>query len=183
MIDKKFIQEYSRRYQQGYLAKNYALEQEIKAEMKGNPACMSKELLFKVLRWKAARASHHVKHNQSDFVKEITRDCFLCRDEKHRIEVLKKLRGVSYRVASTILHFRFPHKYTIMDYRAWESLQDPRLTRGERVGFRLGKDYPIKDDFEHWMTYLSVCRNICKREKCSLRVLDKALWQYSKEKG
>ena len=106
----------------------------------------------------------------------------MSKNERFKIEVLTMLDGVGYRVASTILHFRFPDDYTIMDWRAWESLQDKKITRDESAGYKLEPKYNIKDDFEHWMTYLAVCRNICKREKCSLRELDKALWQYSKEK-
>lgn len=182
MIDKIFITKYSQRYQYNYLDKNSKLEEEIRAVMRRKPAYITRDLLYKIVNWKAPRIRGRVKLNREDLVKEVTRNSFASKNEQFRVEVLTLLKGVKYRAATTILHFRFPRRYTIMDYRAWESLQDARLTRGERDGFKIDKCYKIKDDFEHWMTYLTVCRNICKREGCSLRDLDKALWQYSKEK-
>lgn len=182
MIDRAFIKKYSQRYQYNYSEKNKSLEDTIRAVMQEEPDHIGLDLLYKIVAWKAPRIRERVKLNREDLVKEVTRSSFSSKNEQFQVEVLTLLKGVKYRAATTILHFRFPRRYTIMDYRAWESLQDTRLTRGERKGFKIDRRYKIRDDFEHWMTYLTVCRNICKREGCSLRDLDKALWQYSKEK-
>jgi len=183
MIDKSFINKYSIRYQYRYhLAKSGEnLEAEIRRAMRKRPRRIDVHLLYKIVAWKAPRIKARVKLNEERLVKEITGISFSTKNERLRIEILTLLEGVSYRVASTVLHFRFPNKYTIMDFRAWESLQDSRLTRGEKEGCKFSKRYKIADDFEHWTNYLQVCRRISKREKCSLRELDKALWQYSKE--
>jgi hypothetical protein len=34
-----------------------------------------------------------------------------------------------------------------------------------------------------WLEYLAACREIASRAAVSIRTLDKALWQYSKELG
>jgi hypothetical protein len=71
-------------------------------------------------------------------------------------------------VASTLLHFAFPRRYPILDWRALESLSQPGRSTYS-VGF--------------WLTYLEACRRIARQNHVQLRTLDKALWQYSREGG
>jgi len=173
MITKQFVQEWSERY-------NYRpeLEQKIINHFKGSRDYLGSSIFEKIIRWKAPRVITRIEVNE-EYLREITKIAFNTINEKLKIEVLTLLGGVSYRVASTILHFRFPDKYPIMDYRAWGTLQEMgELTRG----------YVIKDDFKHWETYFKKCREIVKREqlsgdgyKTALKILDQALWQYSKE--
>lgn len=125
MIDRTFIKNYSKKYQYRYhLAKSGEnLEEEIRRTMRKRPRRIDVNLLYKIVAWKAPRIKARVKLNDARLVKEITGISFSTKNERFRIEILTLLNGVSYRVASTILHFRFPDKYTIMDFRAWESLQ------------------------------------------------------------
>ena len=66
-----------------------------------------------------------------------------------------------------------------MDWRAWGTLQGHS---------ELHSDY--KKDFEHWKLYFKKCKEIAEREKIqqiekktALKILDQALWQFSKDKG
>ena len=68
--------------------------------------------------------------------------------------------------ASTLLYFAFPDDYPILDVRALESL-----------GVRPRSTYPVS----FWLEYLDACRKLARRAGVTLRTLDKALWQYSKE--
>jgi hypothetical protein len=81
--------------------------------------------------------------------------------------VLQILKGVSWPVASVILHFGKKDLYPILDYRALWS-----------VGIKKPNVY----NFELWISYVKYCRKLAKELNISMRTLDKALWQYSKER-
>jgi len=174
MIDEKFIEKYSKKYDEKY--KNRYLEDKILSKIKsqfskGKTKYLTKGILADIVYWKAKRAKGHAEKNDDAFVVEVTSKCLSSTNEQFKVEGLTLLNGVKYRMATAILHFCFPSKYTIMDYRAWWTLQ--------RKGY-LASSYKIKDDFEHWQRYLSVCRKISHRYQRRLRELDKALWKYSK---
>ena len=88
--------------------------------------------------------------------------------ERERIESLLALRGVGLPTASVLLHFAMPDRYPILDVRALESLGvtgNPSRT----VAF--------------WLGYVDACRALAAAHGVSLRTLDKALWQHSKERS
>jgi hypothetical protein len=62
----------------------------------------------------------------------------------------------------------FPDDYPILDVRALESL-----------GVKPRSQYPVS----FWLEYLSACRGLARRHGVSIRTLDKALWQHSKERA
>jgi hypothetical protein len=64
------------------------------------------------------------------------------------------------------LYVAFPQEYPILDVRALESL-----------GVKGRSTYPLS----FWLAYLEACRTIARQAGVSLRTLDKALWQRSKE--
>ncbi len=129
--------------------------------------CMAKAQLQLVARWKAPRSAGHVQKNTENFVKEVTAFAFAAHDERARIEVLTMLDGVSWPTASVILHLFHPAPYPILDFRAlWSaSLSVPSQYR-----------------FGFWWPYVEGCREIAVRNKVDMRTLDRAMWQYSKEK-
>jgi len=87
-------------------------------------------------------------------------------DETVRIGALLELHGVGVPTASTLLYAAFPADYPILDVRALESL-----------GVKARSGYPIT----FWLGYLDACRRLARASGVSLRTLDKALWQRSKE--
>ena len=89
-------------------------------------------------------------------------------DEATRFAALLDLEGVGAPTASTLLYFAFPDDYPILDVRALESL-----------GVKPRSTYPVS----FWLAYLETCRTLARSSGVSLRTLDKALWQYSKERG
>lgn len=99
-------------------------------------------------------------------VKEITTFYFSTPDEFSRITSLTLLQGVMWPTASVILHFCVSNDYPILDVRAIYSL---------------GEKKPSSYDFNYWDKYVKVCRSIATKNNISIRYLDKALWQYSKE--
>ena len=128
---------------------------------------MTKGQLQTLCKWKSPRSAGNMLRNSPSYVKEITGCSLRSGDERARIEALTLLDGVGWPTASAILHFYHADNYPILDFRALWSI---------------GVDTPpsmYKYDF--WQDYTDCCRNISKRHKVSMRLLDKALWQYSKE--
>lgn len=122
--------------------------------------------LHSIARWKSERRAGLTNLNDSDFVEEITRFSFSARHEVSRIGSLLLLKGVSYPTASVILHFCKDTSYPILDVRAIWSL---------------GRNQPSVYSINYWLEYVKTCRKLAEKHGVSVRQLDKALWQYSKE--
>jgi hypothetical protein len=114
--------------------------------------------------WKSPRSRPLVAQNGRAAITRATRRA-LTGPERDRIEALLSLRGVGFPTASVLLHFAEPAAYPILDVRAVEAL-------GER---RSAYTIPF------WLEYLSTCRALAREHGVSLRTLDKALWQHSRE--
>ena len=118
--------------------------------------------------WKTVRSRPKVAANTEAAIVEATGRALAATDEAARIGALLELEGVGVPTASTLLYFAFPDDYPILDVRALESL-----------GVKSRSTYPVR----FWLEYLDACRMLARRAGVSIRTLDKALWQYSKELG
>jgi hypothetical protein len=119
--------------------------------------------------WKSSRIVSRCQENSDEFIKAVTMAALSSQCEEFRITAPTLLRGVGWRVSSVLLHFVHSEPYPIIDFRALWSL-----------GWNLDAerdDY----DFEFWWSYVQFCRNTATKNGVSMRVLDRALWQYSKE--
>lgn len=128
---------------------------------------MTKDEMRIVAQWKAPRSAGHVENNSEEYVKEITAFALGATTERARIEVLTTLDGVRWPTASVILHFFHKEPYPIMDFRALWSVS---------------LDVPVQYSFDFWWPYVEFCRRLSKGTRLNIRRLDRALWQYSKEK-
>lgn len=124
----------------------------------------TKPELLLLCEWKTARSRTRVARNTPAFVEGITRAAFATEDESERMAGLCALQGVHAPTASVLLHFAFPDRYPIIDWRALESLGQPRQAA-----------YTV----EYWLSYLDACRELAAKAGVPMRVLDKALWQHS----
>jgi len=118
--------------------------------------------------WKTPRTQKRCKSNSADFIRAVTATSLGSADERLRIEVLTLLVGVQWPTASVILHFCAREPYPILDFRALWSLSCPVPPGGY--------------DFGLWWAYCGFTRTLADDLGVSMRVLDRALWQYSKEK-
>lgn len=128
----------------------------------------TREEFIAVCAWKTARSRSKVATNTESAVVKATRQALSAADEATRMSALLELEGVGVPTASTLLYFAFPDDYPILDVRALESL-----------GVKPRSQYPVS----FWLQYLTACRELARRRDVSIRTLDKALWQYSKERG
>jgi hypothetical protein len=120
-----------------------------------------------VCSWKTPRSQPLVAANADFEVENATRPALAAAaDERERMESLLQLRGVGVPTGSALLHFAYPEAYPILDVRALESL-----------GVKGRSTYSVA----FWLRYLDSCRSLAARHGVSVRTLDKALWQYSKE--
>lgn len=164
-LTKEKIEEYARKYDESYRDTDGDLfENEMKVWLKDH-RYLDKERFVEIGRWKSKRPSRWYERNDDSLVREITRFSFTADSEEAKIKSLLVLSGVSYRMASTILHFAFPDKYSIMDFRALWSL---------------GWEQPKAYNFAFWQKYCEEIKKLSAETGQSLRTVDKALWEYSK---
>jgi hypothetical protein len=116
--------------------------------------------------WKSRRPSKRYRSNSSALIAEITRVAFGSRQEELKVRVLQVLSGVSWPVASVLLHFCDRARYPILDVRALAS-----------VGVRAPSQYT----FPFWYAYTEYTRSLSLETGLSMRDLDRGLWQLSKE--
>jgi len=128
---------------------------------------LEKRDFLRLCRWKSPRSRPHVEKNPASFIEAVTGTAFSTSDERLRIEVLTLLDGVDWPTASVILHFGHRDPYPILDVRALWSF---------------GIEEPPNYGFEFWWAYTLACRRVARRNGCTMRALDRALWQYSKER-
>jgi hypothetical protein len=108
-----------------------------------------------------------MESNQANYVQEVTSIALAAPSERVRIETLTILDGVSWPTASVILHFFHRSRYPILDFRAlWSVKLKP----------------PSQYGFDYWWSYVQYCRKLASANHVDMRTLDRALWQYSKER-
>jgi hypothetical protein len=117
--------------------------------------------------WKTPRSRPLCRRNRSALIESITREAFSTADERRRLEALTFLRGVGLPTASVILHLCGRDRYPILDARALWSL---------------GHRKPPGKTFAFWSAYTDFARRLADAAGVEMRTLDRALWQYSKER-
>ena len=126
---------------------------------------LTRDQFLELTRWKTSRSKSRCRRNDDDFIKEATRAALTSDNERFKIEALRLLDGVEWPTASVILHFCDRGKYPILDVRALWSL---------------GIDTPPPYEFNFWKDYVMFLRRVSDESRLPMRVLDRALWQFSK---
>lgn len=165
-INRKNILLYAAKYDDQYKDEDRLVEEEMKKLLK-RQRYLTRTKLIKTGNWKSRRPKRFYRSSDNDYttVKEVTQFAFGTQSERARIESLFVLKGVSWPLASVILHFAFPAKYPIMDFRTVWSL-----------GWKQPRSY----NFAFWEKYCKKIRGISGRYNLPIRTVEKALWKYSK---
>lgn len=127
---------------------------------------LDKKSFLELCYWKTSRTRRRCAENSEELILATTGIALATLCEELRIKILLVLNGVSWPTASVILHFGYDNRYPILDYRALWS-----------VGIKMPPSY----NFELWDAYTKFCRDLARRHGVTIRILDRALWQYSKE--
>lgn len=166
-LTKENILKFASLYEKKYVGKS---EEIIEAELRtwfSEHRYLNKKTFVKLGLWKSTRPKKYYEssENTNHRVKKITKEAILSNDEFFKVTSLQELKGVGWPVASVILHYAHPDRYTILDFRALESL---------------GIKQPSSYNFDFWQDYTKTAVGVAQKFDVSLRKLDKALWMYSK---
>lgn len=130
----------------------------------------SRDNLQVIFRWKTrGRGILRLKRNTDEEIADALQLAVRAAADRSAVAVLCGLNGVEVPVASAILTAINPERFTIIDFRALESL-----------GITNRQAYYTIDFF---IDYLRFCRGLASQCRVGLRTLDRALWQWSKEKA
>jgi hypothetical protein len=166
LITREIIEKYADKYDKNRVGKSDEYEEEKLKDWFIDHRYLDKDNFIRLGKWKSTRPVKHYRNNSNSLIKDITKFSLSVNNEEARIRILFVLKGVSWPVASTILHFAFPNKYPIMDFRALWS-----------IGIKKPKSY----NFDFWQNYCKKIREVARNVQEDIRTVDKALWQYSKE--
>jgi len=117
-------------------------------------------------RWKTARTVKQCSSNSAQQIQDATQLAFSTGDDRAKIGILRLLAGVDWATASVVLHFCDRQPYPILDFRALWSL---------------GSKQPSSYTFDFWWAYTTFIRQLAGSTGHSMRTIDRAVWQYSKE--
>ena len=121
----------------------------------------------KVMLWKTPRSRTLCAMNSEASVVSATRLALATPHAHERMNALIGLHGVAFPSASVLLHFAHRDRFPILDFRAIWSL---------------GIDTPPATySFAFWSAYTRACRSLADEAGVSMRTLDRALWQFSKQ--
>lgn len=134
----------------------------------GSRGWYTRTQLLTIARWKTrGRSVWRCELNTEADVRAATTRTLATDDERERVDALVTLHGVQLPTASVLLHLARPNLYPIIDFRALWSLGLDKA--------------PAVYTFAFWWAYVQACRALAANAGVSMRRLDRALWQYSKE--
>lgn len=130
---------------------------------------------FAIVIWKSNRAKTRIKQGLAQA--ELTVEALLAQlvaaaTPAAKVEMLLQIKGIGLPIASAILSVCYPEEFTVLDYRAWETLQSLGIT---------GLPPKKPNTVEAYLRYGQVCRGFAEQHELSLRDLDRALWARSWE--
>lgn len=124
----------------------------------------TRDNLAKIFKWKTRdRGKSRLLRNQDAEIEEALRLATGAIHPRTAISVLRGLDGVEVPVASAVMTMIYPNRYTVIDFRALETLG-------------VEQSFPT---VTYYLAYLHRCQIIAKDWCLSLRELDRALWQWS----
>ncbi len=129
---------------------------------------LTRSELEAVCRWKSTRAIRYIKSNSDTLVQRATRRALTTRSERHRLEELRTLRGVSVPMASAILMLLNPTRYGVIDIRVWQLLH--------QLGAVAKKPKGVGFNFNNWYQFLMIIRHFSKKFSVSARNVERTLF-------
>jgi hypothetical protein len=125
-----------------------------------------------IITWKVGRAFEkptlrHFLSNPDERISDAIETAVTARAVGDKVDALTSIKGVGVPVASAILLFIDPERFTVIDERAWGALREM-----EYIDRELSEDPTI----EEYVLYLGVCRSLANEYDVDLRMLDRALW-------
>ena len=106
-------------------------------------------------------------------IQDITSKVYLEPDDMKKMEILKNINQVGVAIASAILTVCYPEKFTIIDYRALNSLRKKEKKKCENEKLpQKAENFKIED----YINYNNICKEVWNKYCPSLRDFDRCLW-------
>ena len=132
---------------------------------------------FAIVIWKSSRAKTKIRDGLAAAGKPVDilmREVHDAPTPQTKVEALLKIWGIGIAMASAILTVCYTDEFTVLDWRAWETLQSWEVEG-------LPASWPSKPD--KYVQYCRACRRLTDEPGLSLRDLDRVLWGRSWEMG
>lgn len=151
----------------------YNFQPELTAKLDGINSDFTQEIINEIVLWKVNRYSIFDVETLMLINKIDKNDKVL--DEKLTIEILEKLlnrKGVQLAMASTILRFKNPNIYQIIDQRVY------RFIYGENLPTYFST---IDKQIEVYLAYLKQLKSICDEKNINFQLSDRVLYELDKK--
>ncbi len=125
-----------------------------------------------IIKWKVGTAFEkptlrHIRSNSDEQIRQAIETAVNARTVGDKVNALTSIKGVGVPVASAILLFINPNRYTVIDVRAWGALHE--------MGY-VDQELSDNPSVEEYLIYLGSCWTLANEYDVSLRTLDMALW-------
>lgn len=125
---------------------------------------------FAIVIWKSNRTKTKIVRGLASVGKTVTAlmsEVSAASTSDGKVNTLLQIPGIRLAMASAILTVCYPHEFTVLDYRVWDTLHSNDAPD-------LPSRYPITT--MEYLQYCLACKNLALRLSLSLRDLDRALW-------
>lgn len=132
---------------------------------------------FAIVIWKSNRTKTKIADGLTSTgksVEALMREVSEASEPEIKVSALLQVPGIGLAMASAILTVCYPEEFTVLDYRAWNTLCSSDVPG-------LPSQYPVTT--AEYLQYCLACKNLAQRVGLSLRDLDRALWTRSWENG
>ncbi len=131
--------------------------------------CITEQTFIRLINWKSPRIRPIFEKRGYKEYKQVIKKCLAAEDHE-KMAILDDAYGIGAPVASTILHFTYPDRFPIIDFRTAETL------------FHFGYIGSPKVSAKGYMAFRDAILQIQKQyPRYSLRQIDMALFAYDKQ--
>lgn len=184
---QNYTDDFQKMKDRGYL-QDYENEEEMREKLSNqfeNKGCIeNRQTLLDILYWKLNPRNYTSAEKQSkekDSIEDIqkaTARAFSVDEAGKSLEALTELMGVGPAVASTILMFYKPEKYTVLDQHAWRTAVELGMDGEKKDNGYTGGEYA---QYNNWCHSILHDVNREGHEILDLRQLDIALHSLGKD--
>lgn len=138
---------------------------------------LTPEEFFAIVIWKrnASKTNVRIGINESGkTIKALTSEIYKADTPQRKLAVLTSINGIGISIASAILTVCYPDDFTVIDYRAKNSIEN--IFNEEIEG-------NPSASADAYFEYLEICKRLACESKLSLRDFDRALWAYDFYEG
>ncbi|OGN07637.1 MAG: hypothetical protein A3B86_02245 [Candidatus Yanofskybacteria bacterium RIFCSPHIGHO2_02_FULL_38_22b] len=136
--------------------------------------CLTGNEFFAIVFWKRKPSGIKIASKwNGQSIEELSKELWLATDRMEKLKKLLGIKGVGIAIASAILTVCYPEEFTVLDYRALNSLMELEKQKcAERKLPSKAENFKPEDYFN----YVDICKGVWKKYCSSLREFDRSLW-------